>query len=182
MECLVYRADARSRRRVRNHQTDRRGSARRQRDPRDLRQDRGQWLRQRFHPGLCAVGLVGDARVSVAADAVPERVAMVMSGGTEGGLSPHFLVFAARAGGAPRPGRRALAIGTAAHREATSRVNRPRAHPPNDDNDERVDNHCRCHADRRGDKGRREHSADPDKTATDAEYSRANEVHIVRGA
>src|ERR1700761_418852 len=29
--------------------------------------------------------------------AVQERVAMVMSGGTEGGLSPHFLVFAARA-------------------------------------------------------------------------------------
>src|SRR6266850_991066 len=51
-------------------------------------------------------------RLGVAADAVPERVAIVMSGGTEGGLSPHFLVFAARAGGARcataearRPGR-----------------------------------------------------------------------------
>jgi cyanuric acid amidohydrolase len=40
------------------------------------------------------------------------RVSMIMSGGTEGGLSPHFLVFSVRAdeapGGAPR-----LAIGTA---------------------------------------------------------------------
>jgi cyanuric acid amidohydrolase len=52
-------------------------------------------------------------RLGVAADAVPERVAMVMSGGTEGGLSPHFLVFAVRPGDAPRPGRKALAIGTA---------------------------------------------------------------------
>src|SRR5258708_28955479 len=52
-------------------------------------------------------------RLGVAADAVPERVAMVMSGGTECGLSPHFLVFAVRPGDAPRPGRNALAIGTA---------------------------------------------------------------------
>src|SRR5260370_35396768 len=39
-----------------------------------------------------------------------------MSGGTEGGLSPHSLIFAARAGGAREPGRKALAIG-AAHTE-----------------------------------------------------------------
>ena len=44
---------------------------------------------------------------------VSERVAMVMSGGTEGGLSPHFVVFTvsdAPAGSVPRP---SLAIGTA---------------------------------------------------------------------
>jgi cyanuric acid amidohydrolase len=44
---------------------------------------------------------------------VAQRVAMVMSGGTEGGLSPHFLIFAASTAPAdaqPRPG---LAIGTA---------------------------------------------------------------------
>jgi cyanuric acid amidohydrolase len=52
-------------------------------------------------------------RLGIAADAVPGRVAMVMSGGTEGGLSPHFLVFAVRAGGAAQPGRKSLAIGTA---------------------------------------------------------------------
>lgn len=44
---------------------------------------------------------------------VGQRVAMVMSGGTEGGLSPHLLVFAAAAapaGATPAP---SLAIGTA---------------------------------------------------------------------
>ena len=51
--------------------------------------------------------------LGIAPDAVPSRIAMVMSGGTEGGLSPHFLVFATIAGGAPHPGRKALAIGTA---------------------------------------------------------------------
>lgn len=40
------------------------------------------------------------------------RVAMVMSGGTEGGLSPHFLVLGARETGAAPRGK-ALAIGTA---------------------------------------------------------------------
>jgi cyanuric acid amidohydrolase len=52
-------------------------------------------------------------RLGIAADAVSARVAMVMSGGTEGGLSPHFLVFAVRAGGEPLADRKALAIGTA---------------------------------------------------------------------
>lgn len=49
-----------------------------------------------------------------APEAVGERIAMVMSGGTEGGLSPHFLVFARRA--SPHrgdPTRKTLAIGTA---------------------------------------------------------------------
>src|SRR6266446_1900662 len=62
---------------------------------------------------MSALSAVLAPRLGVAADAVPERVAMVMSGGTEGGLSPHFLVFAVRPGDAPRPGRKALAIGTA---------------------------------------------------------------------
>lgn len=47
--------------------------------------------------------------------AVVERdVLFVMSGGTEGGLSPHFLVFAVEPDTAPpQPGRKALALGTA---------------------------------------------------------------------
>lgn len=44
--------------------------------------------------------------------AVAERVAMVMSGGTEGALSPHFLVLAIGDADAPHPAG-ALAIGTA---------------------------------------------------------------------
>ena len=39
-----------------------------------------------------------------------KRIAFVMSGGTEGGLSPHWIVFAVREGAAPTPGRSALAI------------------------------------------------------------------------
>jgi cyanuric acid amidohydrolase len=62
---------------------------------------------------LTAVSAALSPRIGIAADAVPERVAMVMSGGTEGGLSPHFLVFGTGAGDAPTPGRKALAIGTA---------------------------------------------------------------------
>ncbi len=42
-----------------------------------------------------------------------QRIAMVMSGGTEGGLSPHLLVFAASAAPADAPASRGLAIGTA---------------------------------------------------------------------
>jgi cyanuric acid amidohydrolase len=52
------------------------------------------------------------ARTGSTADAVAARVAMVMSGGTEGGLSPHFLVFAVRDDAAPA-GPPALALGTA---------------------------------------------------------------------
>jgi cyanuric acid amidohydrolase len=53
-------------------------------------------------------------RLGFGPDRVAGRVAMVMSGGTEGGLSPHFLVFAVRAGGVPTAGHKALAVGTAA--------------------------------------------------------------------
>jgi cyanuric acid amidohydrolase len=53
------------------------------------------------------------SRLGLAAEAVPARIAMVMSGGTEGGLSPHFLVFAVASGREPTPGRKALAIATA---------------------------------------------------------------------
>src|SRR5713101_8336016 len=49
---------------------------------------------------LSAVSAMLAPRLGIAADAVPDRVAMVMSGGTEGGLSPHFLVFAVSAGAA----------------------------------------------------------------------------------
>jgi len=63
---------------------------------------------------LSALSAALAPRLGAAPDAIGARVAMVMSGGTEGGLSPHFLVFAADPGGTPRPGRKALAIGTAA--------------------------------------------------------------------
>jgi cyanuric acid amidohydrolase len=52
------------------------------------------------------------ARTGSTVEAVAHRVAMVMSGGTEGGLSPHFLVFAVREDAAP-PGPPAFALGTA---------------------------------------------------------------------
>jgi cyanuric acid amidohydrolase len=52
-------------------------------------------------------------RLGVAAADVPARVAMVISGGTEGGLSPHFLVFAVSERGRPAPGVKRLALGTA---------------------------------------------------------------------
>ncbi|KQP92101.1 ring-opening amidohydrolase [Methylobacterium sp. Leaf117] len=45
-------------------------------------------------------------------DDVGARIALVMSGGTEGGLSPHLLVLGRR-GDAPIPGATALAVGTA---------------------------------------------------------------------
>jgi cyanuric acid amidohydrolase len=51
-------------------------------------------------------------RLGLSAAQVAERIAMVMSGGTEGGLSPHFLVFAVDEAAAPAPGG-ALALGTA---------------------------------------------------------------------
>lgn len=52
------------------------------------------------------------ARLGSTAEQVAHRVAMVMSGGTEGGLSPHFLVFAVREKATPA-GPPALALGTA---------------------------------------------------------------------
>ena len=41
------------------------------------------------------------------------RIALVMSGGTEGGLSPHFLVFARVASNGPAAGGKRLAVGAA---------------------------------------------------------------------
>ena len=47
-------------------------------------------------------------------DAVEQRVALVMSGGTEGGLSPHWLVFEiVNSDGAPNDGSKSLAVGAA---------------------------------------------------------------------
>ena len=47
-------------------------------------------------------------------DAVEQRVAVVMSGGTEGGLSPHWLVFEIVASdGTPNDGSKSLAVGAA---------------------------------------------------------------------
>jgi cyanuric acid amidohydrolase len=43
--------------------------------------------------------------------AVHDKVAFVMSGGTEGVLSPHFTVFTRRTGGVPVPGAKRLAVG-----------------------------------------------------------------------
>jgi cyanuric acid amidohydrolase len=63
---------------------------------------------------LSALSAALAPRLGIAPEVVPSRIQMVMSGGTEGGLSPHFLVFAVLPGGTPQPGRKALAIGTAA--------------------------------------------------------------------
>ncbi|MCX8134481.1 MAG: ring-opening amidohydrolase [Roseococcus sp.] len=52
------------------------------------------------------------ARLGLTPEAVLGRVAMVMSGGTEGGLSPHFLVLGMRHAAAAMPGP-ALALGVA---------------------------------------------------------------------
>ncbi len=54
--------------------------------------------------------------LGITAEEVPARVAMVMSGGTEGGLSPHFLVFAVRDRGTPPTGGKSLAVGVASTR------------------------------------------------------------------
>src|SRR5580693_2973520 len=51
---------------------------------------------------LSALSAALAPRLGIAPDAVPSRVALVMSGGTEGGLSPHFLVFDTVAGDEPR--------------------------------------------------------------------------------
>jgi len=54
-------------------------------------------------------------RLGMTPDQVAARVAMVMSGGTEGGLSPHFVVIAVHETAAPATG--ALAVGTAFTRD-----------------------------------------------------------------
>jgi cyanuric acid amidohydrolase len=51
--------------------------------------------------------------LEIAADEIASRIAIVMSGGTEGGLSPHFLVFAVHENGGLTDGVKSLAIGTA---------------------------------------------------------------------
>lgn len=62
---------------------------------------------------LSALSAALAPRLGIEPDAVGSRIARVMSGGTEGGLSPHFLVFATVPGDTPQVGRKALAIGTA---------------------------------------------------------------------
>ena len=59
-----------------------------------------------------ALSLMLGRRLGEAPESVAARIALVMSGGTEGGLSPHFLVFGIGEGAAPHPAG-ALAIGTA---------------------------------------------------------------------
>jgi cyanuric acid amidohydrolase len=55
-------------------------------------------------------------RLDCKPEAIGRRIGMVMSGGTEGGLSPHFLVFATRDSDARPDGAKRLAIGSAATR------------------------------------------------------------------
>lgn len=55
-------------------------------------------------------GMLG-ARLGTTPEAVMERVALVMSGGTEGGLSPHFLVLAVREVAAAATGALAIGVG-----------------------------------------------------------------------
>jgi cyanuric acid amidohydrolase len=60
-----------------------------------------------------AVSVALAKRLGIGAEEVTSRVAIVMSGGTEGGLSPHLLIFAVRQHN-NLPGRgKSLAIGTA---------------------------------------------------------------------
>jgi len=62
-----------------------------------------------------ALSVMLAGRMGLTPKAVAARVAMVMSGGTEGGLSPHFLVVSVGETEAPPTG--ALAIGTAFTRD-----------------------------------------------------------------
>ena len=68
-----------------------------------------------FTRGYATMALSGALakHLGVPAREVPSRIAIVMSGGTEGGLSPHFLVFAVREHGGVLGGVKSLAIGTA---------------------------------------------------------------------
>ncbi len=56
-------------------------------------------------------------RLALSAEAVEARVAFVMSGGTEGVLSPHITIFARVPGGVATAGAKRLAIGISATRE-----------------------------------------------------------------
>jgi cyanuric acid amidohydrolase len=60
-----------------------------------------------------AVSVALAKRLGIASEELPSRVAIVMSGGTEGGLSPHFLVFAVRENRNLPDHGKSLAIGTA---------------------------------------------------------------------
>jgi cyanuric acid amidohydrolase len=72
-----------------------------------------------------ALSLALARRLGSTPEAVVEKVAMVMSGGTEGGLSPHFLVLAVGEAAAANPAG-ALAIGTAFTPEfAPEEIGRP---------------------------------------------------------
>ena len=68
-----------------------------------------------FTRGYATMALSGALakHLGIPAQEVPSRIAIVMSGGTEGGLSPHFLVFAIREHGRAPDGAKSLAIGTA---------------------------------------------------------------------
>lgn len=60
---------------------------------------------------VSALAAMLGARLGTSPEAVMERVALVMSGGTEGGLSPHFLVLAVREVAAPASGALAIGVG-----------------------------------------------------------------------
>ena len=60
---------------------------------------------------VTALAAMLGAELGCTADAVMTRVALVMSGGTEGGLSPHFLVLGLREVTAPATGALAIGVG-----------------------------------------------------------------------
>ncbi|MFT8243757.1 ring-opening amidohydrolase [Roseomonas sp. BN140053] len=62
---------------------------------------------------VAELGTMLAARLGTTREAVLNRVAMVMSGGTEGGLSPHFLLLSVTRTADPATPEGALAIGTA---------------------------------------------------------------------
>ena len=87
---VVRIPDQRPRRRFRTDAVDRDGQRSRRGNPRGARQDRGQRRGQRFHPrirhgGACAKRL--SPHLGLTPRAVEDKIAFVMSGGTEGVLS-----------------------------------------------------------------------------------------------
>lgn len=60
---------------------------------------------------VSALAAMLGARLGTTPEAVMARVALVMSGGTEGGLSPHFLALAVREVSAPATGALAIGVG-----------------------------------------------------------------------
>ena len=60
---------------------------------------------------VSALAAMLGTRMGLHADAITHRVALVMSGGTEGGLSPHFLVLGAREAVGAGTGALALGVG-----------------------------------------------------------------------